>query len=340
MNNEQEIEILKRLENLEEYIQRQIKLETSEITKVNPNSLHLLIGKNSKIVGRKETFEGVQYLFRVGTTKIVIYRENCNQCYYHDWQLIKGEMNSIIDKIVQEYEKYNMSGKYTGDANKEVYVTGYDPKGLPFIGEKPTQPYMDIHQSTSNGFITKPCTLEEAEKMEIKFDCSPIEEEKRNSGCFEKVLINVPLIGNFKVKYKEPSDGKLFYGLVYEAIVKEFMLLDGVIYYQDVEVTNQCGKKVKQIINDYEAGLAKGEEKKDEDIYNGEFLDRENTYIESHVVGCNGAMYIGVKNNNEVCKIEDRYEGIFIDKKIAIGDQLRVITQILLNYLQYKIDNK
>ena len=257
MNNEQEIEILKRLENLEEYIQRQIKLETSEITKVNPNSLHLLIGKNSKIVGRKETFEGVQYLFRVGTTKIVIYRENCNQCYYHDWQLIKGEMNSIIDKIVQEYEKYNMSGKYTGDANKEVYVTGYDPKGLPFIGEKPTQPYMDIHQSTSNGFITKPCTLEEAEKREIKFDCG-----------------------------------------------------------------------------------AKGEEKKDEDIYNGEFLDRENTYIESHVVGCNGAMYIGVKNNNEVCKIEDRYEGIFIDKKIAIGDQLRVITQILLNYLQYKIDNK
>ena len=102
---------------------------------------------------------------------------------------------------------------------------------------------------------------------------------------------------------------------------------------------------INRLVKEYEAKFDKNRDGfdcergniKSEDAYNGVFVDRKNTHIESHMLSCNGTLFVGIINNNDVIEIEDRYEGIFINDKIATGPQLRVITQMLLHYLQSKI---
>jgi len=133
MNHELEIEIFKRLDSLEAFIKK--SMEVTIPNEYNPNArfsknrgcvrcdntivldekkdlctnneplfIDVPIDENSKITKHEDGCNGVKYWFVVGTKTLLIFKEHCNQCYYHAGQLIQGEMNSIIDKIVQDYE--------------------------------------------------------------------------------------------------------------------------------------------------------------------------------------------------------------------------------------------
>jgi len=131
-----------------------------------------------------------------------------------------------------------------------------------YIGMKPQDFGVNSYAGLSELFTLEILELQKPNQVNY----SHIEEEKRNSGCFEKVYIYVPITNEYKVLNKSASDGKIFYRLALKKeIPKEFMILDGAVYHSGAEVTKQVSEIVMKLINDYEAGLAKEEEKKDED---------------------------------------------------------------------------
>jgi len=92
-------------EILNEYEQGGIAENKHSCTDNEPLFIDVPIDENSKITKHESDCHGVKYWFGVGTATLLIYKEHCNNCYYHSGGLIKGEMNSIIDKIVQDYEE-------------------------------------------------------------------------------------------------------------------------------------------------------------------------------------------------------------------------------------------
>ena len=247
MNNTKELllENLKVIENLIDNMKIVIdKREIEENEYICPNDsnnwIQSPLDEDSDLI----SIQGDELIFTTheGKGRVVICKKG--ERFYFDKKLINnlGEHEHIRNLIFKFNENKNAGRFYhldfpNGEPNKEAYVSGYDDLGKPIIEQKPFQ-----------------------------INCSPIGEEKRNSGCFEKVYIYVPITDEYKVLNKSASDGKIFYRLALKKeIPKEFMILDGAVYHSGVEVTKQVSEIVMKLINDYEAGLAKEEEKKEED---------------------------------------------------------------------------
>jgi len=226
-------------EMYEEYKQKKIAENNNSCPNDSNNWIQSPLDEDSDLI----SIQGDELIFTTheGKGRVVICKKG--ERFYFDKKLINnlGEHEHIRNLIFKFNENKNAGRFYhldfpNGEPNKEAYVSGYDDLGKPIIEQKPFQ-----------------------------INCGPIEEEKRNSGCFEKVYIYVPITNEYKVLNKSASDGKIFYRLALKKeIPKEFMILDGAVYHSGAEVTKQVSEIVMKLINDYEEGLAKEEEKKDE----------------------------------------------------------------------------
>ena len=297
MNHTKELllENLKVIENLIDNMKIVIdKREIEENEYICPNDsnnwIQSPLDKDSDLI----SIQGDELIFTTheGKGRVVICKKG--ERFYFDKKLINnlGEHEHIRNLIFKFNENKNAGRFYhldfpNGEPNKEAYVSGYDDLGKPIIEQKPFQ-----------------------------INCSPIGEEKRNSGCFEKVYIYVPITDEYKVLNKSASDGKIFYRLALKKeIPKEFMILDGAVYHSGVEVTKQVSEIVMKLINDYEAGLGKGGEKKDEILYKGRKLCDivENAYILEDILDVPNRYFLLVDEcDKEVTKILTTSEGAFI----------------------------